>query len=365
MTIAGNIIQLDVTSAVAALQNQANARIYSLLVIRKIVLYCLMPFILIVVFSQQLSELINSSPAPVIFLGIAAVSMLVSSVANGFTSGLHQLSFQAGLGVFSSLVKLFAGMLLMYLAASSAGGMAAYAVGYLVIAFGSFKKCLSVSKIKDPPREVNPSYLKSGLVQLILIYIFLVSPFVLDQILIQHFNPDLGGAYSALGNIGKLIFFLSAPILSAVYTHACHSKSNLEHTRLFKLGLAGVCFVALSTLTGWSIFGHWIGIYLIPAHYHDVLPQIFLSFIGIALYCISYLLVLTAIVKKSFFIAWALIPPALAQMPLFYLRHSSVNQAVINQLCVYLIQLSGVILFILFSRFRSKDISLSQHEIAN
>ena len=356
LTMAGNILQLRVTHKTAHARNATEAKEITLNNLRVILTSSILPFLFLSVFSTQIATLINSNRSSIIFLSMSAIALFASCVANGFTAGIQNLKLQARLGIYSALLKFIAGLILILIGAGSAGAISAYAIGYIFIVYGSLNNSsLPLPNSASDNSSEDTIKLNNNTLGLIIVYGLLVSPFVFDQLLIQHYSPALGGPYAALGIIGKLVFFLSAPILSVVYAHACSQKDPVEQLRLFKLGLLGISCIILSILLGWIIFGGILGKFIIPAHYSDILPQVFIFCLGISAYCISYLLTLLALVREQYFVSIALLPAVVTQFILFSLLHASIEQTVRNQTIVYSIQLICSISFLIFIKPRKKS----------
>lgn len=356
LTMLGNIIQLQTTARVALCQTSQQAKEIAKQALFKLLCFSVVPLCLVAFYLNQIASLLNSKSSAVIVLSLSLLALLCSCIANGYTAGIKAIATQARLSIFSTTLKFCIGLVFIFLGFGVAGAIGSYGIGFLTLVLASFygKAFRQESEQLNKQPEPVPSGLSFPV--LFLTYCLLVCPFVFDQLLLQNISPNLSGNYAALGILGKLVFFLCAPILSVIYSHAC-SATEASKAEIFKKGAYTLCFIIICILVGWSVLGNWVASLLLPAHYHVIIPQIFLFCLGVSAYCINYLIALYAIVLSDYRIIFALIPAVIAQPLLFSNRNNSIELAVQNQLIVYGIQLACLILYMIWRKVGIKSTS--------
>lgn len=346
LTTVGNVIQLEVTSVMAStsIAPQLLAKLY----LRRSVRWLAAPLAACLVFSESLAHLLNVDWQVIILLNITCTALIASCVANGITCGLRKLRLQASIAIYSSLGKLGSGLLMFWCGWGAKGGIVACALGYFIVYEGSLKSRALNSQPHADSDETKLSIPAASLntIKLIAIYGLLIAPFVSDQILVQHYNTALSGMYGALGILGKLLFFLSAPILSAVYSHACSEKDGQKRRVLFTRALALIALLSVVFLSMWLLLGNFFGPLALPSRYHDALPHIPAMIVGTAFFCVSYLLILWALVRSDFRATLFLVPALVLQAVLYSQHHDNLSHIVYNQILTFSVQLISIVLSI-------------------
>lgn len=341
--VAGNVLQLQITHELGRYQDLQQARTRACAHLKKVLSVAAVVSLPLLVFSNFLGRQIGAQAGAIVVSTLVLLSLLAAGVANGYTAGINRLRLQATLFAQSTLCKFLSGTLLMFLGFGAGGAIAAYGLGFIWIAIFSFRKDFAPT---DPsaqvPETLEVQKYESNLVGLLAVYGSLIAPFVLDQVLIQRFNPQIGGQYSVLNILGKFVFYICAPILTVLYSHACRQSSK-EQPQTFRSGLAASLAVASCALVGWWIFGQTFGSWFLPSQYQEILPFVFLFSLAVSAHLISFLFVLFEIVAGHFGVTFALLPALVLQFVLFYPGGQTIEQATNNQLLVYGVQLGGVL----------------------
>jgi O-antigen/teichoic acid export membrane protein len=301
---------------------------------KKILKFASIGFIVGVVIAPVLSSTLRVSTGNIFFLWLVVAALIFATSANGVSTGLKKLTFQASINAGASIVKLFLGWFLFEAGFGIRAGLGGYLAGFLLTISLTW---LAMRKWEttDSSRPVVESC-KESISVLVVAYAFVAIPFSMDQILAQAFNPRISGDYSALATLGKLVFFASSPFLIVLYSYLVKARDeHLRQTRYFLAGLAVAEGAALLVTAFLWIGGREVtGLLLTPA-YGGVSEWVVMYCLGMCGYVFSYAVALLGIVRND----WRLVVfsgiASLAQIILFSLRNATLDQLITNQIICY------------------------------
>lgn len=177
------------------------------------------------------------------------------------------------------------------------------------------------------------------------------SIFTVDLILAKHFLSSYdAGLYAALSTLGKVIFFATQPVTSAMFPIVVKKKFNGENYKIiFSLAFLLTMFISFSAVFIYYFFPKVTILILFGKEYLDVSSSLFMMGLFISMYSLCYYLAnyLLSIGKTkvvyipSFF--------AILQIILIVKYHSSIYQIV--NLSFYLM----TIMFVILSYFLYKN----------
>lgn len=171
--------------------------------------------ILFFIFARNLiANFLNTSEVSVVALiGSFFLFSLLSTVNNGILQGLVNFNFLSVNNVFSGLLKVGFGILLVRMGFSVSGAVLAILIAYILPYLTSlyplrFLWRYKLERIKIDSKEIFNYAAPSALAVL-----GTTSLYSTDIILVKHFFPPFeAGLYGALSIIGKIIFFASGTI---------------------------------------------------------------------------------------------------------------------------------------------------------
>ena len=253
--------------------------------------------LLMAVFSYPISVFLNINNfyevlliAPILFL------TLVTLVNQATLQGILDFLGVVGPNLIASIVKLGAGLLLVWLGFSVMGAIWGVLLGGIFAYFISYKlihdKMLKhVSKsIGDDKYDLKDFY-KYSLPVLIQSFA-LTSFFTTDVILVKHFFPSFEtGLYAALSTLGKIIFFASSPVTSAMFPIISGKHARKEdYSKVLLFSLIATTLISGGIVLFYFIFPSLsIGL-LYGEKYLSAGPNLVWMGMFIGLYTIAYLL---------------------------------------------------------------------------
>lgn len=340
-TVAANPLLLQVAKQVSSIRTGVLAR-YFLDGNRKIFTGAGAGFLVLVAVSPYLSTLLNLPRGSIVFVWVVATALITATFANGISSGLKKLKFQSLLNLSATVAKFLLGWLLFKAGLGLNAGLAGYLAGFALTAAATWR---ALRRWEDHEQEQSAEGgRQESLAVLVLAYLFVMTPFSIDQIYVQTLNREVSGDYAALATLGKLVFFVSSPFLVVMYSYLVRARHNsVRLARYFLLGTlvsvgAAVSFTALLWIGGRSVVG-----LLLPPAYLGVSRWVLAYSLGMCGYVFCYAVALLGIVRNDFRTVGLIGIASIVQAGLFLGRHATMDQLVANQvLCLAVLSVAAV-----------------------
>ena len=206
---------------------------------------------IIILFSSQISRFLNIDNP--ILIDITAVTLffaLLSSVGMGILQGVLRFISLSALNIFSSLVKLVLGFILVAAGLKVIGAIGAF---FLSSVFSFIFVTISLSEVAKGNRseEFHTPNLRRNLsayaIPVFLSTLGLTAFMTIDIILVKHFfKPNIAGQYAALSLMGRSIFYVVAPITVVLFPLIVQRKERRE--KFFGTFLLSIILMGLPSL---------------------------------------------------------------------------------------------------------------------
>lgn len=214
-------------------------------------------FFSFIVFSEQIGNFFHiQHPALIPLVGFISLISYMSLINTALLQSRMSFGFLSFFNILSGVLRLFLGVGFVLSGFSIVGAMWANALSGLIpylVTFIPLKFLLSV-RIKTPPMEIG-KLLTYGAPAAFSLFA-LTSLVTVDIILIKHFfNPTEAGIYAGVSLIGRIVFFLTAPIGVVMFPLVVQKHARQEnYHKDFVLSLLLVIIPALLvTLVYWLI----------------------------------------------------------------------------------------------------------------
>jgi len=296
---------------------------------RYIFYFALVIFLLGIIFIKPLADFFSLDSLIPLFISLFSVfgGLLVLN-NKGFLQGNQLFLPLSFVSIFEMACRLALGVILVKigfalngaLLAMVAATIMAYLISFVPL-MKSFKKTNFQSDFHFDRKEIiNYSW------PTLIATIFLVLAINLDILLVKHyFSPEEAGLYSAISTIGKIILYLTAPVITVMFPMISEQQSRGEkHYRVFLFSLILTLIAALAILAVYVIApGKVISILYGQNYvsYFYLLPEIGLAvlFYSLANLLVNYYL---AVKKFAFLYSFALI--LLSQVIIISFWHPSI-----------------------------------------
>ncbi len=290
--------------------------------------------------------------APIIFFSLTTL------VNQATSQGLLRFSGYILPGFVSSIGKLVFGILFILLGFSVFGAMGGIVLGAI---FAYLISIPSVNKIAN--RKIYryskiydlKDFLKYSFPVLIQSLAF-TSIFTLDVILVKHFlSPYDAGIYAALSTLGKIIFFASAPVASAMFPIVVKRKvNNKGYVKIFIVSLIITSAIGVTVTLIYWLFPDLIirtlyGNDYLSAKSELVFMGIFVLFYSLSNFLLNFLLS----VSKTIVVVIPLVA-AIVQPILIYVYHKNISEIIKVSMLTTIVMFLSISLFLGYNFARRK-----------
>ena len=319
-------------------------KFFNILLIIGTVIFLLFLFLL-----SQISQFFHIKNYLLLFLTDIIVFLSFLNVINlSFLQAKLAFGFQVLVSFISTALKLLLGVLFVFLGYSvmgAAGAILISGIGGYLVSFIPLRSFL-FKKIKNSDID-NADIFHYG-TPTALALLGLISFISSDIILVKHFfDPVNAGLYAGLSLIGRIIFFVSAPIGSVMFPLIVqkHSKgANFSNT--FKLALGLVLLPSLVLSLIYFFFPKFsILFFLKRQEYLSISPILGLFGFYIMFYNVLYLFANFYLSIKKTRIYIPILIAALLQIVLITLYHQSFMQIIMISFVLVLLLVIGFLLY--------------------
>jgi O-antigen/teichoic acid export membrane protein len=266
-----------------------------------------------------------------ILTDITIVVCFIGVINTAFIQAKMKFTYLAIMNVFGTFIKLISAFLFVKLGLSAFGGVISVFLAMIAPYLISFfpLKFIFNKKVKIPHIE-NKKLFAFGIPS-VLIFLGLNSIISTDIILVKHFfTPESAGVYAGLSLVGRIIFFISAPIAGVMFPIVVQKFNKKEkYTNTFFLSLLLVLLPAIALTVFYTLFPNFaILFFLKNAHYlqaKSLLPYfaLFITFYSLLNIISNFYLS----IKKTQ-IAYPIIAGAILQIILICLFHQSYSEII-------------------------------------
>lgn len=268
---------------------------------------------------------------------LAIIGNVLTGLANGLTAACNALKLQGLMNAVGTAIKFIAMIVITQFTRDVAGAVLAYSAGFVFLTWWTLSWYRS--KGDNQSRDINgalrialPDTAKREILFLVVTYFLLFLPLSIDQILVQSLSRDNSGSYAALGMIGKISYYLLAPILIVLYNHLASCGDNeSQQWRLFLPSFLGGCVLGALMVVSFAMLPESVVHLLLPSDYHPhahFIPYLFGAF---TLYALAISIVLFGMIRSDWWLVLPLTLTAVFQVILFSTRNDTLEQLVWNQ----------------------------------
>ena len=212
------------------------------------------------------------------------------------------------------------------------GGVAGIFLGLLIPYLMSFipLKFIFSSKIKSSPKIDTKIFITYGIPAAV-VSLGLSGFITNDLILVKHyFNPALTDLYSGMSLMGRIIFFVSAPIASVMFPLIVQQHAKKEKfTTTFLLSLFLILLSSIAITVFYVLFPKFSVLFILKKEYLAIIPYLTFFSIFITVYSLVSIIASFYLSIKKTKIAIPVIIAAILQVILITLFHQNIRQIII------------------------------------
>ena len=282
---------------------------------------------------------------------------LMTAINSSFLQAKLSFKFLVLIACSTSIIKLVFGWIFVVAGYSINGGVAAIFLGTLIPYFISFfpLKFVFNGKINSAFKIDMKTLLIYGIPST-LITLGISSFITSDLILVKHFfSPDTAGLYAQLSLIGRIIFFISAPIGSVMFPIIVQQHAKKENfTNTFLLSAILILIPSIAITIFYTLFPKFSILFVIKKEEAlAAIPYLTLFSIWITIYSLVSIISSFYLSIKKTKIVIPVIITALLQIFLIIIFHQNIWQIIIISLSINIILL--LILLVYYQYISKKN----------
>ncbi|HSA83330.1 MAG TPA: oligosaccharide flippase family protein [Patescibacteria group bacterium] len=272
---------------------------------------------------------------------------LIGVVNMAFLQAKLAFAYQVFVNFLNAIIKLSLGMVLVFAGFSVSGatmamivaGVLAYCVSFLPLRF-IFDRKITVPAISS--KELFFYGLPASLT-----LVGLTSLISTDILLVKHFfSPHDAGLYAGLSLLGRIIFFVSAPIGTVMFPLITQKHSKGEnYTNTFKLALLLIGLSSLLLTIFYALFPKFAISLLLKDEYFVIAPYLALFALFIACYCVLSIICTFYLSIKKTKIFIPILVGAVLQIVFIVFFHESFIQIIWISLLITFLLVLGLLLY--------------------
>jgi O-antigen/teichoic acid export membrane protein len=306
-------------------------------------------FLLYLVNISSISNFFHIADHKVLFFADIVIFLSLIGLTNlAFIQAKLAFGFQVFLSFISACTKLLCGVILISLGYSVAGAVGALVAASCVFYLFSFfpLRFLFSKKIKSVSIDTKEIF-KYGIPS-VLTLVGLTSFISVDILLVKHlFDPVNAGLYAGLSLVGRVIFFIVAPIGTVMFPIIVRKHANNENiTGTFKLAMFFVLFPSIILTSIYVAFPEFVIMFFLKQKAYLSVSGL-LGFFGIyiTLYSILYLLATFYLSIKKTIVYYPILIGAVLQIALIYYFHESFLQIIFISFIIILLLVMGFLIY--------------------
>jgi O-antigen/teichoic acid export membrane protein len=287
----------------------------------------------------------NSHLLAVLAIGIAAYVPL--GVRRGAMQGL--CSFR-GLGasfIVEAVTRLLTGVVLVMLGYGTLGAVGAISAAVLAAYF-----LIPVDpELRVKTEAGEPASFGEG-IQAIVFFVGQVIISNVDILLVKHFfSSDVAGLYAAVALVGRLLYFASWSVVSAMFPVTAAAKPQQEDPKVILMPLLAVLGLAVVFILSTSLFPHLIihGIFGVEFHQGEPLLALYATATGI--YSLSVVIMAYEMSRRIANLGWLQLVFSGVLVLAINIFHDTLREVITVQIVLMTLML-GLVLFPFLRRYR-------------
>lgn len=308
--------------------------------------------IILAILSPFLTDFLHlPSNIPVILIAPIIIFATLLPLNRGILQGLQRFPAAIINQNIDPLIKLVLGIVLVKLGFGINGAIGALIVAVLVSYLLSYIPLSPVLRAKASGTTTIPKEVKQYSVIALIAFLLATLLMNVDILLVKHFMPAYeAGLYAALSTMGKIILFVTTPIVSVMFPMISDLQGREQkHYRVLIQSFLLVTFIALCGVVGYYLFPELVVKILYGPAYREVAPLLGIFGVMMMLYSLINLWVNYYLsIGNKFFICFLGLS-VMVEIVLLTLYHGSF-QSVIQGLLVAMltgfVSLTGYYLFL-------------------
>jgi len=331
---------------------------------QKVFFYGLLFLLLFLILTPFINSFLHlNSPVPFIILLIFFFVSIFSSINRSFLQGLMRFGYISFAMIIEALLKLGLAFLLVFFGLKVRGALLGILIATIAAYFITLLPLRFLFRSKFSKLNLKSKEILSFTLPVFLSTLAFTSLFTTDVILARHFlTEQQAGFYAALSTLGKIIFFVTNPIISVVFPMVSERYANKTGYRNLFLASFGLITLACVLITSVYFFLPSLmirllyGIAFLPATAYLGIFGVFLS-----LYSLSHLLVNFYLSIKRTKVVSLVMVAAVLQIVFISIFHQNLAQIIWISVLITALLTFSLLLYYLVNYVKDKKAVAFRH----
>jgi len=229
-------------------------------------------------------------------------------------------------------VRLIAAVILVSIGLAVNGAVFAISLSFIATWFVARK----VGKWTSVPGKMNKGAQKTVIAfagPVVLVYLGQILISNSDIIIVKrYFSPEAAGQYAAVALIGRIVFFATWSVVTALFPIVARKHQRGEsHRNMLGLGLGVVSVISIGIIAFTVIAPEWIINTLFGEEYVIMAPLLWIYALATALYALANVVVNYQLSAGNSKGTWFALGAGLAQVIAIIIFHDSLQQVIVVQ----------------------------------
>jgi len=264
------------------------------------------------------------------YIALAFVVFTVAPVIKGFLYGLQYIKFASLITLFETIIKFALGLMALRYFTNATLPILAHSIPVVI----STILVILWLKSKDKKKSVAVDLELSELWWIFATYLLINAPFTFDLLLV---NPEIRPSYSALAMLGKVVYIASTLISSVMVANVAKEVSRAARRRVLTVFLVASVLIGGFLTAAYYLFDEMIVEFVFQGKYLEITPFVAIFGMGMTIYSVVFMTVNYLIVNDRKYQIFSLLMVFILQLTLFQLYNETLQDAVRNQIIVYIV----------------------------
>lgn len=315
-------------------------------------------FLALIIFAPYLADYLNIDTSYVRVIGILILFAFLTALNRGLMQGLKLFKFFATNTTIEPLAKIGIFLVLFYLGLQITGAVWAL-VGSIIIAYTlSFLPLKSIFQVPRKTITLRKIWRYSFYTLLVFIFLSLVS--YLDVLLVKHYFPqNEAGLYAALSTIGKIVLYISMPIVTVMFPFISEAQAKgKRHFPLLAQTFLIVCGLSFLVLAIYKFAPSLVVGVLFGQKFLSITPYLLSIGFAYALLSLDYVFIYYYLSLKDTSFLWSLIICVAIFITLITIFHQTFPQIIYNLIVSFTLLLAFLAGKYIYSRRQRLKVAL-------
>lgn len=294
----------------------------------------------LVVLSAPLANFLHlPSVVPVIIIAPLLITAILLPVNRGIMQGLQKFIDSIINQGIDALLKLILGVVLVKAGFAINGAIGALVLASITAYIASFWALKPILTHAEKKVVGIPSEVKQFSAVALVAFLIATLLMNIDILLVKHyFEPHQAGLYAALSTVGKIVLFVTTPVVTVMFPMISDLQGrNEKHYRVLFQSMLLVLLIGLCGVVGYYLFPHLVVNILYGASFIEIAPYLGLFGVVMLLYSLINLWINYFLSVGDKLFIWPLLLSPVVEIILLVMYHNDFTHILLDLLAAMIV----------------------------